>query len=167
MQDRTQDAKRGRALGQILIILVVAVLLVNVPLSYRGAGLIHSVPEATAVVIYDGMALKGSGPEIYVLEDHKLRQFSSSDTFNYFQSRYTLKVHPVDDDLLAQFGRSRVIRRLVKCNDLPYIYALENGQKRRTDILPLSAQSSPWDDIGVVSCKYLRDMPNGQPVSDE
>lgn len=167
MQEETQDAKRGRALGQMLIILLVAVLLVNVPLSYRGAGLIHSVPEATAVVIRDGMILKGSGPKIYILENHKLRQFSSSDTFNYFQSRYALNVHPVDDDLLAQFGRSRSIRRLVKCNDLPYIYALENDQKRRTDILPLSAQSSAWDNIGVVSCKYLRDMPNGPPVSDE
>ncbi len=167
MQDRTQDVRRGRALGQILIILVVAVLLVNVPLSYRGAGLIHSIPEATAVIIYDGMALKGSGPEIYLLEDHKLRQFSSSDTFNYFRRRHRLEIHSVDDDILAQFGRGRAIRRLVKCKDLPTIYALENGQKRRADILSLSSQSSPWDDIGVVSCKYLRNMPNGPPVFDE
>lgn len=166
LQEMTSDTKRGRTLGQILIILVVAVLLVNVPISYRGAGLIHSVPDATPVVIYNGMALKGSGPEVYILENHKLRQFSSPDTFNYFHSRYHLKVHLVDDKLLQQFGQGQPIRRLVKCRALPYIYALENGQKRRVKILPPSNQASPWDNIGVVACGYLSDMPNGPPMPE-
>ena len=163
LQETASEAKRGRTVGQMLIILVVAVLLVNVPLSERGAGLIHSVPDATSVVIYDGMALKASGPEIYILENHKLRQFSSPDTFNYFHSRYHLEIHPVADNLLQQFGQGEPIRRLVKCQALPYIYALENGQKRQVKTVPAANQASPWDNIGLVACHYLRDLPNAPP----
>ncbi len=158
-QETTSDTVRGRPLGQILIILVVAVLLVNVPIGYRRASLVQSVSDATPVVIYDGMVLKGNGPERYILENHKLRQFSGPDTFNYFRKRYALAVHMVADDLLTQFEPGQPVRRLVTCQDWPYIYALENGQKHRLNALPFSNQDSPWDSIGQVTCNRLRDIP--------
>ena len=158
---------RGRILGQIVIALVVIVLLVNVPISYRGAGLIHSVPDATPVIIYNGIVLKGSGPAVYVLENHKLRPFSSSDTFNHFRQRYHLNVQTVDDQLLTQFEPGQPIRRLVKCNALPQVYALENGQKRLAANALLSDSFSRWDKVDSVVCSYLRTMTDGSPISDE
>jgi hypothetical protein len=158
---------RGRILGQIVVVLVVIVLLVNVPISYRGTGLVHSVPEATAVVIYDGMALKGSGQDIYILENHKLRRFSSPDTFNYFQRRYYLEVNVVDDDLLTQFAKGRPIRHLVKCDSLSHVYALENRQKRLVNDLFYFDSSSRWDKVGPVVCKFLQALPDGPPILAE
>jgi len=160
------NADRGRTLGQILIILVVIVLLVNVPISYRGTGLIHSVPEATAVVIHEGMVLQGS-QNTYVLENHKLRPFSGPEAFNYFQQRYHLEIHNVDDDLLTQFAKGQPIRRLVKCNVLPDVYSLENGQKRPVTASFQVDPSSHWDKIGPVTCKFLNAIPDGPPLLDE
>lgn len=161
------NTDRGRTLGQILIALVVIVLLVNVPISYRGSGLIHSVPEATAVVIYDGMVLQGSGQATYVLENHKLRPFSDPEAFNYFQRRYHLEAHIVDDDLLTQFAKGQPIRRLVKCDDLPDVYSLENGQKRPVNISLQADPTSRWDKVGSVVCKYLQAIPDGSPIIDK
>jgi len=161
------NTDRGRTLGQILIALVVIVLLVNVPISYRGSGLIHSVPEATAVVIYDGMVLQGSDHATYVLENHKLRPFSGPEAFDYFRRRYRLEAHIVDDDLLAQFAKGQPIRRLVKCDDLPDVYSLENGQKRPLHVSLQSGPSNRWDEVGSVVCKYLRAIPDGPPILDE
>ncbi len=161
------NTDRGHTLGKILIVLVVIVLLVNVPISYRGAGLIHSVPDATPVVIYNGIVLKGGGQVVYVLENHKLRPFSNPDTFNYFHHRYNLDVNIVADSLLTQFEAGQPIRRLVKCNTSPNVYALENGQKRLVeDLLPV-VLSSRWDRLGRVTCSYLHDKPNGPPISNE
>ena len=161
------NTDRGRTLGQILIALVVIVLLVNVPISYRGTGLIHSVPEATAVVIHEGMVLQGSDQETYILENHKLRPFSGPEAFNFFQGRYHMEVHIVDDDLLTQFAKGQPIRRLVKCDDLPDVYSLENGQKRPVNASFHFDPSSHWDEVGPVVCKFLRAIPDGPPILDE
>lgn len=161
------NTERGRILGQILIALVVIVLLVNVPISYRGTGLIHSVPEATAVVIHDGMVLQGREQDTYVLEDHKLRPFSSPDTFSYFRKRSHLPVHAVEDDLLTQFAKGQPIRRLVKCDGLLDVYSLENGQKRLVKNSLRPDPTSHWDKVEPVTCKFLNAIPDGPPILDE
>ena len=58
----------GRSLAQIVVLLVVVLMLVNIPFKSYSAGLIQLIPQATSMVIFDGMLLKGSGPEIYVIE---------------------------------------------------------------------------------------------------
>lgn len=162
------DTGKGRTQGQILIILVVVILLLNVPISYRGIGLIQSIPDATPVVIREGMILKGSGPEIYVLENYKLRRFDSPDVFSYFAQQYHLSVQLLDDQLLTQFESGRPIRYLVKCNKSPDVYALENGEKHLTQImLASSPQTDRWDSVRLVACSYLGNMPNGSPILDE
>jgi hypothetical protein len=158
------NTDRGRTLAQILIALVVIVLLVNVPISYRGTGLIHSVPEATAVVIRDGMVLQGSDQVTYVLENHRLRPFSGPDTFNYFRQRYYLPVHVIEDDLLTQFAQGQPIRRLVTCDALPNVYSLENGQKRLINISFPTDPTNRWDKVGTVTCKFLQAIPDGSPI---
>jgi hypothetical protein len=158
------NVNSGRSLGQILIVLVVLLVLVNLPINYNGIGLAHIVPESTAVVIYDGLVLKGSGPEIYLLEDHKLRRISGREARgSYFHSTNPRRV---EDSLLEQFEQGRPIHRLVKCqNDSP-IYALENGQKRWVENPPENKASKPWDKVYPVTCNFLDDLPDGLPIPE-
>lgn len=155
----------GRSLGQILVVLVVLVVLVNIPISYYGTGLAQIVPNTTGTVIHDGMLLKGSGPEIYVLENYKLRRISSPVSLRLFFSSNTPQI--VEDSLLEQFGKGQPIRRLVKCQDSPYVYALEDGHKRRVKDLPTHNSTKPWDQVYLVSCVYLRNLPEGLPILEE
>jgi hypothetical protein len=155
----------GRSLGQILIVLVVLLVLVNLPINYDGIGLAHIIPDSTAMVIYDGLVLKGSDPEIYLLEDHKLRRISGREACgSYFHST---NVRTVEDSLLEQFEQGRPIHRLVKCqNDSP-IYALENGQKRWVENPPPENKANkPWDKVYPVTCNFLDSLADGLPITD-
>ena len=118
----------GRSLGQILIVLVVLLVLVNIPLNY-GFGVAQLKPNSAPVVVKDGMLLKGSGPEIYVLENHKLRWISSPESFNRYFSQYR-RINLVEDRLLQRFDQGQPIRHLVKCAATPEVYALTNGRKQ-------------------------------------
>jgi hypothetical protein len=155
----------GRSLGQILILLVVLLVLVNIPVNYYGAGLAHLIPDATAMVVHDGLVLKGSGPEIYLLADHKLRWISSPEAFDeYFHPD---SIRHVEDSLLEQFGHGQPIRRLLKCQNRPHIYALENGRKRWVKDPPPENRTKPWDKVHLVSCDYLRHLPDGLPIPED
>jgi len=155
----------GRSLAQILIVLVVLLVLVNIPLNSLRAGLVQLVPHNSAMVIHDGLLLQGSGPEVYVVQDYKLRWISSPEVFErYFNAG---DVSTVEDSFLEQFGRGQPIRRLVRCQGSPTVYALENGRKRWVqDLLPTN-QASAWDRIELVSCSYLRGLPAGLPVPED
>ena len=153
-------------MGQMLIILVVLLVLVNIPFGHLGRGLAQLMPDPQPVVLQNGMLLQGSGPEIYLLEDHRLRWISSPEILKrYFGDHDQVKV--IQDSLLAQFGQGPPIRHLVKCRELPYLYALENGQKRWiNNPEELTAQTKPWDQIHPVSCAYLSGLPTGPPISE-
>jgi len=158
-------AQTGRNLGQMLIILVVLLVLVNIPFDYLGRGLAQLMPDSQPVVLQNGMLLQGSGPEIYLLEDHRLRWISSPESFKrYFRDYGQVKL--IEGSLLEQFGQGPPIRHLVKCRDLPYLYALENDQKRWIKNPDLTSQSKPWDQIHPVSCAYLSGLPAGPPISE-
>jgi hypothetical protein len=160
------NVNTGRSLGQILIVLVVLLVLVNLPINYDGIGLAHIVPESTAVVIYDGLVLKGSGPEIYLLEDHKLRQISGREARgSYFHSTNPRRV---EDSLLEQFEQGQPIHRLVKCQNSSLVYALENGQKRWVENPPPEDKASKaWDKVHPVTCNFLDDLPDGLPIPED
>lgn len=155
----------GRSLGQILIVLLVALVLVNIPIRYGGTGLAQSMPRSTPVIIYDGVLLKGSGPEIYIVEDHKLRWIGSPEAFGYYFRQHD--VYVVEDSLLESFGKGQSIHRLVTCPNSPHIYALENGQKRWVKDPPTGNQARAWDKVGLVSCDYLRSLPDGSPIPED
>jgi len=159
------DAFMGRSLGQILIVLVVFLVLVNIPISYHGASLTQLIPAATAVVIYDGMLLKGSGPEIYVLQDHKLRWVSNPEAFDYYFNQHD--IHTVEDKLLDDFGKGPSIYRLLTCPSSPHVYAVENGQKRWVKDPPKGNKATPWDEVRLVSCNYLHNLPDGLPILED
>jgi hypothetical protein len=159
------ETSEGRSLGQIMVILVVLLVLVNIPISHYGAGLAQIIPDATAIVIDDGLILKGSGPKIYVLENYKLRWISSPEAFNYYFRQHNVQI--VEDSLLEQLGKGQPIHRLVKCQGSPYVYALENGLKRWVKDPPAQNKSKPWDAVRLVSCDHLRNLPDGLPIPED
>jgi hypothetical protein len=154
----------GRTLGRLLLVLAVLVVLVNVPVNRYGTSLARIMPDAAALVIRDGLVLKGSGPDIYVLEDNKLRWISSLEAFEFFGYRWE-QVRVVDDSFLEQFEKGQPIHVLLKCERSPHVYALENGQKRWIkDIPTFEAEGYVWEDVKFVSCDYLRSLPDGPPI---
>lgn len=157
----------GRTLGRLLLVLVVLVVLINVPVNRYGTSLARIMPDTAALVIRDGLVLKGSGPEIYVLEDNELRWISSLEAFEFFGYRWE-QVHVVDDSFLEQFEKGRPIHVLLKCEGSPHIYALENGQRRWIkDIPTFEAEGYVWEDVEFVSCDYLRSLPDGPPIPED
>jgi hypothetical protein len=157
----------GRTLGRLLLALVALVVVINVPITRYGTSLARIMPDTAALVIRDGLVLKGSGTEIYVLENNKLRWISSLDAFEFFNYRWD-QVHVVDDSFLEKFERGRPIHVLLKCQGSPHIYALENGQKRWIkDISTFDTEGYMWEDVKSVSCDYLRRLPDGPPIPED
>lgn len=158
----------GRNLAQIVLALAALLLLVNLPVNLQGHGLAQLSPQATALTIYDGMLLRGSGPEVYRLEQHKLRRLSDPEAFKaaYFPQD---NIHLVEDSLLTQFAQGQPIRRWLKCPSGPDIYALENGQKRLCPSGCASTANSAfrWDKPYRVSCETLRRLPDGPAITVE
>jgi hypothetical protein len=151
-------------LGRLLLALVALVVLVNVPINRHGTSLARIMPDSAALVIRDGLVLKGSGPEIYVLENNQLRWISSLEAFDFFGYRWE-QVHVVDDNFLGDFEKGRPLHVLLKCEGSPHIYALENGEKRWIkDIATFEAEGYVWEDVKMVACSYLRGLPDGPPI---
>jgi hypothetical protein len=157
----------GRTLGRLLLSLAILVVLVNVPVNRYGTSLARIMPDSASLVIRDGLVLKGSGPEIYVLQDNKLRWISSLEAFEFFGYQWD-QVHIVDDSFLEEFEKGRPIHVLLKCQGSPHIYALENGKKRWIkDIPTFEAEGYVWDDVKFVTCDYLRRLPDGTPIPED
>jgi hypothetical protein len=154
----------GRTLNRLWLVIGVLVVLINVPLNTGGLNLAHLVPSTAALIIRDGLVLKGPGPEIYVLQSDKLRWISSLDAFQYFGYRWD-EVHVVDAAFLSQFPQGAPLSVLLKCDASPHIYALENDHKRWIkDIATFTNQGFVWSDVKIVDCAYLRRLPDGTPI---
>ena len=73
-----------------------------------------------------------------------------------------------DDEFLEQFEMGHPIHLILKCGDSPHIYALENGKKRWIkDIQTFTAEGYVWDDVQLVTCGYLRQLPDGPPIPED
>jgi hypothetical protein len=157
----------GRAMARLFAVLGVLVVLINIPLNLQGVSLARMIPDSAALIIRDGLVLKGSGPDIYVLQDNKLRWISSLEAFDYFGYQWG-DVHVVEDSFLQQFEKGRPIHVLLKCPQSPHIYALESGRKRWIkDIPTFTAEGYVWEDVKTVDCYYLRQLPNGTPIPED
>jgi hypothetical protein len=157
----------GRTLSRLSLVLATLVVLVNIPLNRSGLNMAHLVPSSASLIIRDGLVLKGSSPEIYVLQDNKLRWISSLEAFQFFGYQWE-QVHVVEDTFLQQFEKGRPIHVLLKCESSPHIYALENDHKRWIkDIPTFTAEGYVWADVKFVSCDYLRGLPDGLPIPED
>lgn len=157
----------GKFILRLVIVIAALVVLINIPVNRYGVSLARIMPESSSLIIRDGLVLKGSGPEIYMLEDNKLRWISSLDAFEH-RSLTWEDVHVVDDKFLEQFEKGRPIHVLLKCDGSPHVYRLENKQKRWIkDIDTFTAEGHQWEDVRFVSCEYLRGIPDGKPIPED
>jgi hypothetical protein len=164
---RRSSIDMGKMLIRLVILVVALIILVNIPVNRYGVSLARILPETTSLIIRDGLVLKGSGPEIYVLEDNKLRWISSMDAFEHRNLTWE-DVHVVEDEFLVKFEVGRPIHVLLKCRTSPHIYRLENEQKRWIrDIDTFEAEGHVWEDVRLVGCGYLRGLPDGPPIPED
>lgn len=164
---RQPSIQMGKMLGRLILLVVGLIVLVNIPVTRYGVSLARILPDSASLIIRDGLVLKGSGPEIYILEDDKLRWISSLDAFDHLGLTWE-DVHVVDDEFLIKFAEGRPIHVLLKCQDSPHIYRLEDNQKRWIkDIDTFLAEGHVWDDVRFVSCQYLRDLPDGPSIPED
>jgi hypothetical protein len=164
---RQPSINMGKMLGRLAILVAVLLILVNIPVTRYGVSLARIMPETASLIIRDGLVLKGNGPEIYILEQDKLRWISSMDAFEHMGLTWE-DVHIVEDEFLTKFEKGASIHVLLKCRTSPHIYRLENGEKRWIrDIDTFEAEGHVWDDVRFVSCNYLRDLPDGVPIPED
>jgi hypothetical protein len=157
----------GKMIGRLAILIIVLIVAVNIPVTRYGVSLARIMPETTSLIIRDGLILKGSGPQIYMLEEDTLRWISSLDAFDHLGLTWE-DVHVVDDEFLDNFEKGRPIHVLLKCGTSPHIYRLENQEKRWIkDIDTFLAEGHDWEDVRFVSCQYLRDLPNGPTIPED
>lgn len=156
-------SKLPRTLRWLVAGLIVIVILINLPV-FSGLALARALPDRQALILRDGLLLKGSGPEVYVLQQAHRRWISSLDAFEYYGYRWD-EVHVVDDDFLNQFPEGKPIHVLLKCDASPHIYRLENDKKRWIQDVPtFLAEGHVWEDVRFVSCSRLRSIPDGPPI---
>lgn len=164
---RVPEMNLNRMLVRLVVFVAVLTLLINVPITRYGVSLARMWPDSASLIIRDGLVLKSSGPEIYVLEKNKLRWVSSLDAFDHLGLQWK-DVHVVDDAFLDQFEKGRPIHVLLKCADSPNIYRLENQRKRWIkDIDTFLAEGHAWEDVRMVSCDYLRSISDGPPIPED
>jgi hypothetical protein len=157
----------GKMLGRLAILVIVLIILVNIPVTRYGVSLARILPDSASLIIRNGLVLKGSGPEIYVLEEDQLRWISSMDAFEHLGLTWE-DVHVVEDAFLEKFEKGRPVHVLLKCQASPHIYRLENEQKRWIqDINTFLAEGHVWEDVRFVTCQYLRGIPDGPPIPED
>ena len=57
----THSLQLERTLSRIVFLLIIVVAVINVPLGRNGRNLARAMPDNSALVIRDGLLLKGSG----------------------------------------------------------------------------------------------------------
>ena len=156
-----------RVLLRLILLIVILVAAVNVPVNRYGVSLARIMPDSASLIIRDGLILKGSSPEIYQVEDGKLRWISSLDAFEHLDLEWG-DVRIVEDLFLDHFEMGRPIHVLLKCPDSSHIYRLENQEKRWIkDIDTFVAEGHVWDDVRFVGCDELRRIPDGLPIPED
>jgi len=155
----------ARLLPRMVAGVLLLLILVNIPFNRHGTSLARAMPDSAALIIRDGLILKGKeSDEIYVLEDDQLRWISSLEAFERLGYKWQ-DVHLVAQSFLEKFETGRPMYVLFKCYSSPHIYRIEREQKRWIkDIPTFLAEGHVWEDVRLVSCKYLRDIPDGPSI---
>ena len=162
--EKLPSIQLDRMLGRLAVAVGLLLILVNIPFNRYGTNLARAMPDAQALVIRDGLVFKGSGPEIYVLQGNHKRWISSLNAFEYYGFRWK-QVQLVDDDFLTQFPDGPPLSILYKCASSPHVYAIENGFRRWIkDIPTFEAQGYVWEDVQIVPCSRIQNLPAGPPI---
>ncbi|MEE9616484.1 MAG: hypothetical protein V3T90_05705 [Anaerolineae bacterium] len=159
------SSNAARLMGRLALGLLVAIVLINIPFNRHGTTLATAMPDSAAVVIRDGLVVKEEDDEeIYVYQDEQFRWISSLDAFEHLGFTWG-DVRVVEDGFLDQFEIGTPLHVLLKCHSSPHIYRLEGGEKRWIrDIATFEAEGHVWEDVRLVGCNYLRDLPDGETI---
>ncbi|MCX6027828.1 MAG: hypothetical protein NT169_00825 [Chloroflexi bacterium] len=152
-------------LARLALGLLVLVVAINIPFNRHGTTLATALPGSASLVIRNGLLVKEADqPGIYVFRSAQFHWISSLDAFDYYGYRWQ-DVHIVEPGFLAKFELGAPIHVLLKCSASPHIYRRENDRKRWIVDLPtFSAEGHVWEDVKMVSCEYLRSLPDGDSI---
>jgi hypothetical protein len=155
----------ARLMKQLIVGLLVAIVLVNIPLNRHGTTLATALPDTASLVVRDGLVVKEEDDEeIYVYQDGQFRWISNMATFEAYGFVWG-DVHIVGDGFLDRFRIGPPLSLLAKCETSPHVYVLEGETKRWIrDIDTFVAEGYKWEDVQIVSCKTLRDLPDGETI---
>ena len=166
LPERNASIQLDKTLWRLILLVAALALVMNIPVTSYGVSLARIMPDTASLIVRDGLVLKGDGAEIYMLEDDKLRWISSLDAFDHLGLRWE-DVHEVDDAFLADFEKGEPLHVLLKCSGSPHIYRIENERKRWIkDIPTFEAEGHIWEDVRMVSCAYLRGIPDGPTIPE-
>ena len=154
-----------RLMKQMALGLFIAIVLVNIPFDRYGTTLATALPDTASLVIRDGLVVKEEDDEeIYVYKDDQFRWISNMATFEAHGFVWG-DVHVVGDGFLDRFKVGPPLSLLAKCATSPHVYVLEGETKRWIrDIDTFVAEGYKWEDVQIVSCKTLRDLPDGETI---
>jgi len=155
----------SRLMWRLAIGLLVAVVLINIPLNRHGTRLATAMPDTASLIIRDGLVVKEKDDEeIYIYQDNAFRWISSMDAFEHLALTWD-DVHVVEDGFLDRYKIGTPVHVLLKCWESPHIYRLEGGVKRWiVDIETFESEGHKWEDVHMVSCDYLRKLPDGETI---
>jgi len=148
----------------MLLLVLALTILLNVPINRYGVSLARILPDSAALVIRNGLVIKGTGPEIYRLEENELRWISSMAAFEHLGLAWK-DVHVVEDVFLTRFEHGAPIHVLLKCPNSPHIYRLEGEYKRWIkDIPTFEAEGHIRGAVRTIPCNELRAIADGLPI---
>jgi len=152
-------------IGRLAIGLLAVVILINIPLGTRGIAFARSIPNTASLVIRNGLVVKETNsPQIWVYRDGAFHWITTLDAFQYFGYRWS-DVRMVEPGFLNQFAKGRPLYVLLKCDASPNIYQLDAGKKHWiVDIATFVAQGYVWQDVKMVPCSDLSNLPNGDSI---
>ena len=165
-QTPNQVAAHGaRLMKQLAFGLFIAVVLINVPFNLHGTTLATALPDTASLVIRDGLVIKEeNAKEIYVYRDGQFRWISNMAAFEAYGFVWG-DVHIVEDGFLDRFKVGSPLSLIAKCEQSPHVYALEGETKRWIrDIDTFVAAGYRLEDVQIVSCRVLREMPDGETI---
>lgn len=155
----------SRLIRRLALGLLVIIVLINLPFNRHGTSLARALPGSAALVIRDGLVVKEADKDpIYVFRHEQFHWISSLEAFAHYGYRWQ-QVRIVEPGFMATFELGAPIHVLLKCQDSPHIYRLENDYKRWiVDIPAFEAEGHVWDDVRMVDCDYLRGIPDGETI---
>lgn len=155
----------AQLMGRLALGLLVAVVLINIPLSRGGLALARMVPSSNPLVIRDGLLVKEADePHVYVYGGGQFHWVTDLAAFEHLGYRWE-NVHEVPPGFLEGYEIGRPIYLLAKCPGSPHIYRIENGARRWiVDIATFEAEGYVWADVRTIDCYTLRSMPEGETI---
>ena len=152
-------------MARLVIGVLIAIVLINIPLNANGIALARSIPSSAALIVANGLLVReDNSPDVWVYRDGTFHWITSLDAFQHFGYQWD-NVHTVEPGFLNDFEKGKPLYVLLKCNDSPHIYRLENGYKRWiVDIPTFEAEGYVWNDVRFEPCRYLRNLPDGDSI---